>query len=197
MKVLVACEYSAIVRDAFRRRGHDAWSCDLVETEGDSRFHIKGCALKVSVQQNWDLLIAHPPCTYLANSGVRWLYEKENRWQDMNEAAFFFRLLLYSSRAKRVAVENPIMHKHAVKIVGRKHDQVVQPWHFGNSQSKAICLWLYNLPFLKPLYAQKPDNTEQKCWRMPPGPDRQKERSRFFPEVADVMAEQWGRCYEA
>jgi len=89
MKVLVACEYSAIVRDAFRRHGHDAWSCDLVETEGDPRFHIKGCALKASAQQNWDLLIAHPPCTYLANSGVRWLYEKENRWQDMNEAAFF------------------------------------------------------------------------------------------------------------
>jgi hypothetical protein len=190
MKVLVACEFSGIVRDAFRNKGHDAWSCDLLSTESDSQYHIEG-DVRPLLDRRWDLMIAHPPCTYLANSGVRWLKDNSPRWESMREAAQLFRLLLWSV-VPRVAVENPIMHKHGVERIGKRQDQTTQPWHFGNPQSKAICLWLKGLPLLKPVYTEKPENIEQKCWRMPPGPERQKERSRFFPEVAEAMAEQWG-----
>lgn len=191
MKVLVACEFSGIVRDAFLERGYDAWSCDLEPTESSALKHIQGDVLKL-LDADWDLLIAHPPCTYLANSGVRWLHEDITRWPKMFEGAEFFKVLLNCS-IPRIAVENPVMHKYATSIVGRKSDQTIQPWHFGDNESKAVCLWLKGLDLLVPEVTEKPDKLDQRVWRMPPGPDRQKERSRFFKGIAKAMAEQWGK----
>ena len=185
-RVLVACEYSGRVRDAFRRHGWDAWSCDFEETEIPGQ-HVRGDVRRF-LDKNWDLLIAHPPCTRLCNSGVRWL-EERNLWNDMEEAALFFKLLL-DAPVKRIAVENPIMHKYAVKIVGRKADQIIQPWMFGHGETKATCLWLKNLSLLQP--TEIVDGREQRVHKMSPGPDRWKERSRTFQGIADAMAEQWG-----
>ncbi len=187
MKVLVACEYSATVRDAFSSRGHDAWSCDLLPTEGDPTKHIQGDVLEV-MDRDWDLLIAHPPCTYLANSGVRWLKTQPGRWEKMKEAAAFFYEFM-KARAPRVCIENPIQHGHC-QIP--KQDQVVQPWMFGENETKAVCLWLRGLPKLVPTVREKPPGVTQRVWRMAPGPERQKERSRFFKGIAAAMAEQWG-----
>lgn len=201
MRVLVACEYSAIVRDAFRERGHDAWSCDLLPTEGDPRYHIHGDITNlldyktVRTQAGyktqflgWDLMIAHPPCTYLCNSGVRWLYTEKDRIMNMVKARDFF-FFLQSRSIPKICMENPIPHRHSVLP---KYNQIVQPWMFGENESKATCLWLKGLPNLVPDVIQKPDNLEQRVWRMPPGPDRQKERSRFFRGIAKAMANQWG-----
>jgi len=188
MKILIACEYSAIVRDAFLAKGHDAWSCDILPTEGNPDYHLCMDALQTVNNFQWDLMIAHPPCTYLANSGVRWLYEQEGRWDRMRWGAMFFQRLLDADIPK-ICVENPIPHKHA-KLP--KYTQIVQPWMFGDNESKATCLWLKGLPKLVPDVTVKPDKLEQRVWRMPPGPDRQKERSRFFPGIARAMAEQWG-----
>ena len=201
MRVLVACEFSGIVRDAFIERGHDAWSCDLLPSERPGP-HIEGDIRAVFALSNWDLIIAHPPCTYLSNAGVRHLHSVpsrngvlpkvhgEERWQAMYEGAEFFRLML-NAPAPRVAVENPIMHKYAVEAVGRKQDQVVQPWMFGDPQKKAVALWLRGLP---PLLATGPICEERRplVHMMSPGPDRAKNRSRFFPAIAAAMAEQWG-----
>ena len=149
MKVLIACEYSATVRDAFAARGHDAWSCDLLPSDKGGQ-HIQGDVLEV-LDRGWDLLIAHPPCTYLTNSGVTWLWEnkKENmkneqRWKDLDEGAAFFKRLLECDIPK-ICVENPIPHKYAVMRIGRKYDQLVQPYHFGHKESKATCFWLKGL----------------------------------------------------
>jgi len=188
MRVLVACEYSAMVRDAFREIGHDAWSCDILPTEGDDRFHFQDDIFN-HLDKDWDLMIAHPPCTYLANSGVRWLYEQEGRWEKMYDGANFFKRLL-DAKIEKIAVENPIQHKHANLP---RHNQVIQPWQFGDNETKAVCLWLKNLPPLRPLVAEKPARVEARVWRMAPGPDRQKERSRFFRGIAKAMAEQWGK----
>jgi hypothetical protein len=187
MRVLVACEYSAIVRDAFRALGHDAWSCDILPTEGDPAYHIQGDVLKI-LNDGWDLMIAHPPCTYLANSGVRWLYSQDDRMAKMLIGAQFFRDIL-EAPIPRIAVENPIQHKHAGLP---KADQIVQPWMFGENETKAVCLWLKNLKPLRPAVVKKPETVEARVWRMAPGPNRQKERSRFFKGIADAMAEQWG-----
>lgn len=190
MRVLVACEYSAIVRDAFAARGHDAWSCDLLPTEGVPERHYQGDIFEfLETEPQWDLMIAHPPCMYLANSGVRWLYEQPGRWDKLQNAAMFFKLLSEVD-IPRICLENPIQHKHADLP---KPDQIVQPWMFGENETKAVCLWLKNLPPLNPLVTQKPDNLNARVWRMPPGPDRQKERSRFFRGIADAMADQWGQ----
>lgn len=188
MKVLVACEYSAIVRDAFREKGHDAWSCDILPTEGDTRWHIQDDVLGV-INGGWDMMVAHPPCTRLTNAGVRWLHER-NLWEELGEACDFFNFLK-NAPIEKIAVENPIPHKYAVEKIG-KYDQVIQPWMFGDGETKAVCLWLKNLPPIIPLIAQKPENVTARVWRMPPGPDRQKERSRFFGGIANAMAEQWG-----
>lgn len=191
MRVLVACEYSAIVRDAFRAKGHDAWSCDILPTEGDPAYHIQGDVLE-ALRDGWDMMVAHPPCTYLANSGVRWLYRGreryEPRWNAVGEAVSFWRQLA-NAPIPRIAIENPIQHRHA-KI--RRPDQIVQPWQFGDNETKAVCLWLKNLPPLDISVALKPADVKARVWRMPPGPDRQKERSRFFPGIAAAMADQWG-----
>ncbi len=188
MRVLVACEYSGVVRDAFRRGGHEAWSCDILPTEADPRWHIQGDVLEI-LDDGWDLMIAHPPCTYLCNSGVRWLSAQEGRWDAMREGAEFFKIL-YNADIPRIAIENPIMHKYAKKIIGTQQTQVVQPWQYGHGETKATCLWLKNLPKLESTNIV--EGREQRIHKTPPGPDRWKERSRTFQGIADAMAQQWG-----
>ena len=188
MKVIIACEESQTVCIAFRERGHEAYSCDIIECSGGHpEWHIKDDVLK-HLNDGWDLMIAHPPCTYLANSGVRWLYEKPNRWKLMIEAANFFRTLLESDIPQK-ALENPILHKYALEIIGKKYDQIIQPWMFGHGETKATCLWLESLPPLKPQNIV--DGREQNIWRMPPSKDRQKLRSKTYPGIAKAMASQW------
>lgn len=198
MKVLIACEFSGIVRDAFRRRGHDAWSCDVLPCEGDPAYHLQGDVLRwLQGQQDWDLMIAHPPCTYLSNSGVRWLYWRgsgvvrdSGRWKEMKKAAGFFKTLLNVPIIPRIAVENPIQHKFAKDIIGQNWNQKIQPWQFGHGETKATCLWLKNLPMLRP--TRIVDGRNPRVHHASPGPDRWKERSRTLPGIAEAMAEQWG-----
>lgn len=193
-RVLVACEFSGIVRDAFTARGHEAWSVDLLPTERPG-LHWEGDVRTVLVE-GWDLMIAHPPCTYLANSGVRWLYggkgtERDpDRWALMEEAAAFFRELL-DAPIPRIAVENPIMHRHAGI---RRPDQLIQPWQFGHGETKATGLWLKNLPPLVPTNIV-PERV-QRVHLMPPGPERWRERSRTYEGIAAAMAAQWGEAAE-
>ena len=184
VRVLVACEFSGIVRDAFRARGHDAISCDLLPSERPGP-HIRGDVLPL-LEQQWDLVIAHPPCTYLANSGVRWLHTEAGRWNLMRAAAAFFMQFL-ASEHERVAVENPVVHGHA-GLPGAAF--TVQPWQFGHGESKRICFWTKGLPRLQP--TEIVSGCEARVHRMSPGPDRAKERSRFFPKIAAAMADQWG-----
>lgn len=190
MRVKVNCEYSATVRESFSKRGHYALSCDLLDTEIPGN-HYKGDCFDIN--DLFDIQICHPPCTYLANSGVRWLYNPDgsinhNRWDKMVEGALFFKRFL--ELPGMIAVENPIMHKHALAIIGVKPTQIIQPWMFGHGESKATCLWLKNLPLLKPTNIV--EGREQRIWKLPPGKDRWKERSRTYSGIADAMAEQWG-----
>jgi hypothetical protein len=187
LRILVACEFSGTVRDAFIAKGHDAVSCDLLETESPGA-HYQGDVFDI-INEGWDMMIAHPPCTYLANSGVSWLYRKEGRWQQMWDGAMFFKALL-SADIPKLCVENPIMHKHAVAIIGRRQDQVIQPWMFGHGETKATCLWLKNLPKLEP--TDIVEGREQRLHYLPPSPDRWKLRSRTYQGIADAMASQWG-----
>lgn len=157
MKVLVGCERSGIVREAFRRRGHDAWSCDLVPAVDRSPYHYQ-CNLRDLLREPWDILIAHPECRYLSNSGVLRLYiggKKSNgpnavRWQLMQEAAAFFRFCL-DARIPKICIENPVMHRYAKMLIGKPWSQTIQPWQFGEDASKRTCLWLKGLPPLKPV----------------------------------------------
>lgn len=182
MRVLVACEYSAVVRDAFLARGHDAWSCDLLECEGDPSRHIQGDVLEV-LEDGWDLMIAHPPCTHLAVSGARWFKDKQ---KEQAEALAFVRALL-AAPINKIALENPIS---VISTKIRKPDQIIQPWMFGHGETKATCLWLKNLPLLEP--TDVVDGREARVHKMPPGPNRWKERSRTFTGIAAAMAAQWG-----
>ena len=197
MKVLVACEYSGRVRQAFQRKGHDAWSVDLLPSEDGSPQHIQGDALHVMRSRAWDLVIAHPPCTFLCNSGVRWLYRDGTRyaprWEAMRQAADFFSLLWCEGPA-RMAIENPVMHGHAAKLVWVRPAQIIQPWQFGHGETKATCLWLRGLPLLRPTNVV--DGREARIHRMSPSPERWKERSRTYQGIADAMAEQWGGFIE-
>lgn len=193
MKVLVACEFSGTVRDAFIRAGHDAMSCDLLPTESPGP-HYEGDIADV-LGDGWDLMVAHPPCTYLSNSGVRWLYEQKERWQHMIEGAAFLRTLLECSPIRHVAIENPIIHRWARLVIGKGPDQTIQPWQFGHGETKAICLWLDNLPPLRPTNIV--DGREPRVHHASPGPDRWKERSRFYEGVADAMAAQWGAAVQS
>ena len=188
MRVLVACEYSGAVRDAFLARGHDAWSCDLLPTEVPGPHY--QCDARGILGNGWDLLVAHPPCTRLCNSGVRWLAER-NLWSELDEAAALFSAFLNAPIA-RVAVENPIMHRHAKEgIAGYiAPAQTIQPWQFGHGETKATCLWLRGLPNIVPTNVV--DGREQRVFRLPPSADRWKERSRTYPRIADAMASQWG-----
>lgn len=186
MRVLIACEFSGVVRDAFIAKGHNAVSCDLLPTEREGP-HIQGDVLSV-LGDGWDMMIAFPPCTRLCNSGVRWLAERD-LWAELDEAAAFFKAILDAPIDKIVA-ENPIPHKYAVERIGRKYDQIVQPWQFGHGETKATCLWLKGLPKLEPTNIV--DGREGRVWKMGPSEDRAKERSRTFPGIGKAFADQWG-----
>lgn len=195
MRVLVACEREGRVRDAFRLRGHDAWSCDLEPGEGEyKRYHYRTDVRNV-LHDSWDLLIAHPPCTFLANSGVRWLYEDDSRWDKLADAIKLF-VTIKAAPVPLICIENPIPHRFAVEGIrysqgiGR-YDQLIQPWQFGHPESKATCLWLRGLPKLVPTKIV-PGPYAQRCWRMAPGPERARERSKTYWGIADAMASQWG-----
>jgi hypothetical protein len=187
MKVLIACEYSGVVREAFRARGHDAWSCDLLPADDDSQYHIQGDALPL-LCDGWGLLIAHPPCTRLCNSGVRWLHER-NLWDDMRDAAELFSQFL-DAPIPQVAVENPVMHRYAREIVGRGCDFTIQPWQFGHGETKRTCFWTKNLPPLVPTNIV--EGRTPRVHHASPGKDRWKVRSTTLQGIAAAMAEQWG-----
>lgn len=199
MRVLVACEYSGTVRDAFIRMGHDAISCDLLPTDKPGP-HYQG-DIKEIINDGFDLMIAHPPCTYLTNAGVCWLSKDPARWEKMWHGAMFFKTLL-NSNIPYIAVENPIMHKYAIEIIGRRQDQVLQPWMFGHMEKKGTCLWLKNLPLLRETNNVKkgtellPKNEQQRIHYLPPSKDRWKLRSTTFPGIAEAMANQWTEIIE-
>lgn len=180
MRVLIGCEFSGTVRDAFLRLGHDAWSCDLIPCETGGP-HIQGDVRDV-LADNWQLAIFHPPCTHLAVSGARWFKDKV---REQAEALDFVRLLL-AAPIPHIALENPVS---IISSKIRKPDQVIQPWQHGHGETKATCLWLKNLPRLTP--SNIVEGREQRIWKMPPSVDRWKERSRTLPGVAGAMANQW------
>ena len=181
MRVLVACEYSGRVRDAFRHHGHDAWSCDLLPTE------VPGPHFMAPVEHvlnlGWDLIMAHPPCTHLAVSGSRHFHRKQ---REQAEALNFVRLLM-SAPIPRWCIENPVS---VISSAIRPPDQIIQPWQYGHGEVKATCLWLNNLPKLRP--TECVDGREARVHRMPPRPDRWKERSRTYQGIANAMGDQWG-----
>ncbi len=191
MRVLIACEFSGIVRNAFRARGHDAWSCDLLPAEDGGEFHYQADASGLSYwatggelrRSYWDLLIAHPPCTHLAVSGARWF--KDKKVEQREALAFVARLM--AAPVPRIALENPIS---IISSRIRKPDQIIQPWQFGHGEVKATCLWLKNLPKLEP--TDIVDGRTPRVHFASPGPDRWKERSRTMTGIAEAMAEQWG-----
>jgi len=205
MKVLIACEYSGAVRDAFIKQGHDAMSCDLLPTDVDGP-HYQGSVTDI-LNDGWDLMIAHPPCTYLAVSGNRWLYNKdgsknEERWENREEALDFVRLLM-NAPIERIAVENPVS---VISSEIRKPDQIIQPWQFGDEAQKTTCLWLKNLPKLKPTkivgkgeFVTFKSGKKHPAWyaeafaKAKTKAERQKLRSKTFQGIADAMADQWGR----
>lgn len=181
LRVLVACEYSGTVRDAFIARGHDAMSCDLLPTERPGP-HYEGNVFDV-IGDGWDLMIAHPPCTHLAVSGARWFNHKQ---VEQAQALDFVRRLL-DAAIPRIALENPVS---IISSRIARPAQVIQPWQFGHGETKATCLWLKGLPLLTPTNIV--EGREQRIHRLPPGPDRWKERSCTFQGIADAMADQWG-----
>lgn len=182
MKILVACEFSGTVRDAFAARGHDAWSCDLLPSEKPGN-HIDGDVLENLA--GWDLIVAHPPCTHLAVSGARHFAAK--RADGRQPPAIDFFMALVNAPCPRIAVENPVC---IMSRFYRKPDQIIQPWMFGHGETKATCLWLKGLPKLFPTNIV--EGREQRIWKMAPSPQRAKERSRTFPGIAAAMASQWG-----
>ena len=193
MRVLVACEFSGTVRDAFARAGHDAMSVDLLPSETFGK-HYQGDVAHI-IHDGWDLMIAHPPCTYLASSGARWWPQRRSKQQEAVE----FVASLVQSDIPRIALENPIGR---LSSVWRRPDQIIQPWQFGHPEWKSTCLWLKGLPLLLPTNIVEPDMTvgggakpgrlSSRIHRMPPGPNRQKERSRTYRGIAEAMAAQWG-----
>jgi hypothetical protein len=196
MRILVACEYSGVVRDAFIARGHDAVSCDLLQTEAYGP-HYKGDVRDI-INDGWDMMIAHPPCTYLCSSGLHWNKRVEGRAEKTEEALEFVAMLL-GSRIPHIALENPI---GCISTRIRKSDQTIQPWQFGHDASKATCLWLKNLPPLAPTSIVQPrivggkkrwgNQTDSGQNRLPPSEDRWKIRSTTYQGIADAMADQWG-----
>lgn len=198
MRILVGCEESQAVCIEFRKRGHEAYSCDLQECSGGHpEWHLLGDIRKY-IFRGWDLFIGHPPCTYLCNSGVRWLKGNPHRYEKMVEASEFFKMMWGWSEIPidKICLENPIPHKHA-KLP--PYTQLIQPWMFGDGEVKATCLWLHNLPKLiynkeSNLFGDKTvsDGREAKVHKMAPSPERSKLRSKTFPGIAKAMAEQWG-----
>jgi len=204
VKVLIACEYSGAVRDAFSRLGHDATSCDLLPSDSESGKHYQGSVFDI-INDGWDLMIAHPPCTYLAVSGNRWLYNKdgsknEERWKNRNEGLDFVRALM-DAPIDQIAVENPVS---CISSEIRKPDQIIQPWQFGDEAQKTTCLWLKNLPKLKPTkivgkgeFVTFKSGKKHPAWyaeafaKAKTKAERQKLRSKTFQGIADAMADQW------
>ncbi len=182
MKVLIACEFSGIVREAFAKRGHRAWSCDYLPTEIPSKKHIQGNVYNFLLD-GWDLIIAHPPCTHLAVSGARWFKDKQ---KEQAEALRFVKDLM-DAPAEKICIENPIS---VISTKIRKPEQIIQPWMFGHPETKATCLWLKGLPKLKP--TKIVSGREGRVWKESPGPNRWKNRSRTYKGIAEAMAEQWG-----
>lgn len=179
--MLIGCEFSGVVRNAFLSRGHDAWSCDLLPCESDGP-HIQGDVRDV-LSSDWELAIFHPPCTHLAVSGARWFKYKS---KEQSDALDFVRLLM-DAPIPKIAIENPIS---VISSRIRKPDQIIHPWQHGHGEVKATCLWLKNLPLLVPSCIV--EGREQRVWKMPPSPDRWKERSRTYEGIAKAMSEQWG-----
>ena len=180
--MLVACEFSGVVRRAFRAKGHNAYSCDLLPADDGSEFHYR-CGVEQILNSNWDLMIAHPPCTHLAVSGARWFKDK----QDEQAEALGFVQLLLDAPIKKIALENQVS---IISSRIRKPDQIIQPWMFGHGETKATCLWLNNLPPLEPTNVV--EGREARVHKMPPGPDRWKKRSITYEGIAEAMADQWG-----
>jgi len=196
MKILVACEYSGTVRDAFIKKGHDAISCDLLPSDKPGP-HYQGDIFDI-INDGYDMMVAHPPCTYLANSGVCHLHTDKSRWERLDEGAEFFKRLLECNISK-ICIENPIMHKYArERIGGTKYSQIVQPWMFGHTEKKATCLWLKGLPNLsetnnvKEEMEKLPKNQQNRLHYLPPSKYRWKLRSTTYQGIADAMANQWG-----
>jgi len=198
MKVLIACEFSGTVRNAFRKRGHDAWSCDLLPTIGPPDYHIQRDVFEAIGMARWDLMIAHPPCTYLAASGLHWNKRNPDRAK-LTEEALEFVLALSIAPIDRIAIENPI---GCLSTRWRKPEQIIQPYLFGEDASKATCLWLKNLPKLCPTEYVEPrlvngkkrwaNQTDSGQNRLSPSPTRWAERSKTYQGIAEAMAEQWG-----
>lgn len=191
MRILVACEFSGVVREAFRRRGHDAISCDLLPAEDGSEHHYQGNVLDI-LEKTWDMMIAHPPCTYLSVSGLHWNKRVPGRQEKTEEALEFVKLLL-DAPIEKIALENPVS---CISTRIRKPDQIIQPWMFGHDASKKTCFWLKNLPLLKPTNIIKKDRysnqTPSGQNNLGPSLDRWKLRSITYKGIAEAMAEQWG-----
>lgn len=181
MRVLVACEVSGKTRRLFRERGHHAWSCDLLPAEDNSRYHIQGDVLDI-LHRKWDLMIAHPPCQYLAVSGNRW-----HKDSPLREQALHFVAALMNASISKWCIENPVS---VISGRIRPPDQIIEPWQFGHPETKRTCLWLHGLPPLKPTNVVKP--TRQRIWMMGELPDRARFRSRTYDGIAQAFAEQWG-----
>ncbi len=207
MKVLIGCETSGIVRDAFLDQGHDAWSCDVLPSDVPTNRHIQDDVRNVLAMEQWDMLmVAHPPCTRLCNSGVRWLHKAppgktlDQMWQELEEGANLFSEL-WNADVPRICVENPVMHKHAKSRIRNYKDftQSVQPWQFATEEEgadnvkKRTCFWLKNLPALSPTGTLDGKTARDDIHKASPGPNRWKVRSKFYPGIANAMAQQWGR----
>lgn len=182
MKILIACEFSGIVREAFKAKGHDVWSCDLLPSEIEGQ-HIQGDVLDI-LDDNWDMMIAHPPCTHLSVSGARYFSTKRESGVQKKAIDFFMRFV--NSNIPQVAIENPIS---IMSTYYRKPDQIIQPWQFGHGETKATCLWLKNLTLLKPTHIV--EGREQRIHNMPPSKERAKLRSITYKGIAQAMANQW------
>ena len=197
-KILIACEESQAVCIEFRKLGFEAYSCDLQPCSGrHPEWHAKADAIDMLYASKWDLVIAHPPCTRMANSGVMWL-EKRNLWSELDKATDFFNeFVRYGKQGNKIAIENPIPHKYAVDKIG-KYSQVIQPYMFGHTERKATCLWLFGLPKLKETnnvmeeMKKLPKNEQQRIHYLPPGKERAKLRSKTFPGIARAIATQYG-----
>ena len=217
MKVLIACEFTQEVTKAFRIMGHQAYSCDVLDSEGGHpEWHIKGDAIQTLRSQEWDLVISHPPCTVMSNSGVRWLISKTakegfeynsklgmyvnmNRYEELEKATKFFnQFVLYGKIGGRIAIENPIQHGYAKELIHADYSQIIHPYQFGHKETKATCLWLFGLPLLKHsnnVYNEMMELSyaeRSKIHYASPGPERAKIRSKTYPGIAVAMAEQWG-----
>lgn len=194
MRVLIACEFSGVVRRAFRKRGHNAWSCDLLPAEDSQEFHYQE-DVSLRIDEDWDLMIAHPPCTYLSSSGLHWNRRRPERAEQTEEAIRFVEHLM-DAPIHKIAIENPI---GCISTRIRKPDQIIQPWQFGHDASKATCLWLSGLPLLKPTNMldggpkkRRANQTASGQNRLGPSITRWKDRSRTYEGIAEAMAEQWG-----